>query len=127
MEVIRRRKLQRQQEKNNSKKASVSSSSSKTSARSTSLDMSSSSPDMKEFDRLIKNFRLAYKENPNDYRATLNLAEALRLRDLNIHDGGSTQFESIKLYKKAVGILKKEANPREDAFSNIYLNLGKVY
>jgi len=120
MEVIRRRKLQRQQEK--TKKAPTS----ETSARSTSLDMTSN-PDMKEFDRLIKNFRFAYKENPNDFRATLNLAEALRLRDLNIHDGGSMQFESIKLYKKALGILKKEATPKEDAFSNIYLNLGKVY
>jgi len=61
-----------------------------------------------KLDENINILREIYEADKNDKFKALNLADALRQRDLVIHDGGSIQYEAIKTYKAAIQLMQEE-------------------
>jgi len=107
-------------------------------------DYENKSPDdamkkVKEIDNVINNLRKEHKKNPNDIEKALNLAEALRMRDYNIHDGGSAQLEGINTYKHVIKLMTNLQNnddtptpsqmsvQRQQFLCGLHTNLGKMY
>merc|ERR1711862_140944 len=80
---------------------------------------------------MILKLRKDFKKNPNDIEKALSLAEALRMRDYNIHDGGSAQREGINTYKHVLHLMSQLNYPpstqRDSFLCGIYVNLGKMY
>jgi len=65
-------------------------------------------------DEYIAQLRAEHQSNPNDIHKALNLADALRNRDLTVHDGGTVQAEAIKTYLSAVElIITKQSEMRK--------------
>lgn len=64
----------------------------------------------KMLDKRIESLRKDYKSHPNDLDKALDFADALRERDLIVHDGGTYQLESIRIHNSA---LKTIASKRD--------------
>ena len=62
----------------------------------------------RNIDQQISHIRNEYQKDPTNIHKALNYADALRQRDLMIHDGGSIQQESIKAYKNAIKRIKTQ-------------------
>lgn len=89
-------------------------------------------------DQKINQLRYDHKEDVNDYYKALKLADALRNRDLVIHDGGSIQKEAIDTYKHAIKLLNthreqllSSSNDEGESIQYLlvsaYCSLGKQY
>ncbi len=59
-------------------------------------------------DENIDKLRIKYENDTDNIYNALRLAEALRHRDLIIHDGGSLQKEAINTYTTAIKLIKKQ-------------------
>ena len=65
----------------------------------------------------------------------MNLAEALRMRDYSIHDGGSAQIEGINTYQHVIKLMTTNNNGTPSQLSpqrlqflcGLHTNLGKMY
>jgi tetratricopeptide (TPR) repeat protein len=92
------------QEENNSSTTKIKTSSSNTPTSTGKQDKAHT------IDQNINQLRSDYRSDVNNMHKALNLADALRHRDLIKHDGGSLQKEAIKTYKKAIKLIIKERN-----------------
>ena len=52
----------------------------------------------------INELRKDFKNQPNDIYRAANLADALRMYDVQYHDGGTYQNEAIETYQRAIGM-----------------------
>ena len=66
---------------------------------------SSSDPVRLELLDKIEALRENYRADPNEVSNVISLAEALRVYDVQYHDGGSVQEEAINTFQKAIGML----------------------
>lgn len=62
----------------------------------------SSDPQRRRMQQVIDKLRTDYKNNPTDIMKAINLADALRQKDLTYHDGGSSQAEALSLYQTVI-------------------------
>eukprot|EP00957_Ditylum_brightwellii_P056349 4271649-Ditylum_brightwellii.AAC.1 len=91
-------------------------------------------PTRQHYDNQIAKLRTSFHASPNDEYKALALADALRARDLAIHDGGSAQNECIEIYHKALQLIhvKKENMKQlgksvDGLLCAVYAGLGKIY
>lgn len=69
---------------------------------------------MAQTDAVIDKLRSEYNNDKNDMYKALELADALRERDMVIHDGGTIHQEAISTYQSAIKLIlikHKRANP----------------
>lgn len=62
----------------------------------------STDPERMDFLQEISHLRRLYENQPNELSNAIALAEALRVFDLQYHDGGSSQKEAIETFHKAI-------------------------
>jgi tetratricopeptide (TPR) repeat protein len=75
----------------------------------------SADPIRKKFLANIDRLRDEHREVPEDVYKAVALADALRLFDVQYHDGGTFQEEAIETYRK---IIQQSVNKREQLLSN---------
>ena len=62
----------------------------------------SNDPARQNMQDAVDNFRRAYQAHPNDIFKGIELADALRLYDVQFHDGGTMQEEAISTYETVI-------------------------
>jgi len=63
---------------------------------------------VKSLDDKINALGIDFQNDPEDFYKALAYADALRERDINVHDGGSIQAESIQTYHTAINLIKSK-------------------
>eukprot|EP00531_Pseudo-nitzschia_arenysensis_P009473 CAMPEP_0116146158 /NCGR_PEP_ID=MMETSP0329-20121206/17012_1 /TAXON_ID=697910 /ORGANISM="Pseudo-nitzschia arenysensis, Strain B593" /LENGTH=769 /DNA_ID=CAMNT_0003641881 /DNA_START=115 /DNA_END=2421 /DNA_ORIENTATION=+ len=84
--------------------STASSSSNKPKNRDKPVRGASSDPIRNQLLAKIDELRDIHEEDPTDIYKCIDLAEALRLYDVQYHDGGTAQEEAMKSYKKAISL-----------------------
>eukprot|EP00978_Attheya_sp_CCMP212_P025567 scaffold82467_cov54-Attheya_sp.AAC.1 len=60
-----------------------------------------------EMDKTIATLKVEYQKNPNDAFTMIEYADALRERDVMIHDGGRNQLIAIDVYHNAISQIRE--------------------
>jgi hypothetical protein len=74
----------------------------------------STDPERMQFLQEISNLRRSYENQPDEISHAIALAEALRVFDVQYHDGGSAQKEAIETFHEAIEMAR---NTREEMVS----------